>query len=58
MLILIVLRWTRVAHIVKEYILTGLRLLTRAIEFQMIRRGVGESQELRQKCPNRKEGWL
>jgi hypothetical protein len=52
MLVFIVLRW--MSYIVREHILF-VWLLTEATEFEMIGRGIGESQKLGQKSPKRKE---
>lgn len=47
MLTFVVLVRSCAACEVRVYILVRLRLLTRAIEFQVIGRGIGESQKLR-----------
>jgi hypothetical protein len=53
MLVFVVLR--PMSYIVGEYIVLSFWLLTEATEFEMIGRGIGESQKLGQKSPKRKE---
>ncbi len=55
MLIFVVLCWTSAGCIVGEYIFAEIRLLTSAVEFEMVSRDIGESQKLRQKSPKRNE---
>lgn len=55
MFIFVVWDWTSAACIVGEYILAEDRLLASTIEFEMVSRGIGESQKLGQKSPKGKE---
>jgi hypothetical protein len=55
MFVFVVWHWTSAACIVAEYIFAEVRLLASAIEFEMVSRGIGESQKLGQKSPKGKE---